>query len=85
MPPAVKSSPEKPKLSIPRRILALLRKTPGELVPYAAIWELWNTGSPFYSHYYLGTMQTCIGYARKQLKSGCIRNVRDYGYIYFES
>lgn len=88
MPPAVKKkpSPKDPKLSIPKKILALLSETPGELVLYSTLWQkCWNDG-PYHYVYCIATLQANVALARKHhLGSDHIRNVRDYGYIYFES
>lgn len=77
-------------ISIPKRIIALLSETPGELVPYSTIWEhCWKDQFlPKFcmSPQQMNTLQANISYARKRLRRtglGYIRNVRDHGYIFF--
>ena len=70
------------QLSIPEKIIALLKETPGESVWHYTIWRIcWDDGQ--FNLCYLNTVRANVSLARKLLESGHIKAIRKYGYVYF--
>jgi len=70
------------ELSIPSKIIELLKKTPGEAVWHFTIWRVcWNDGQ--FNLCYLNTVRANVSLARELLESGHKKADRAHGYVFF--